>query len=409
MAIGGMIVGKSFVTLMVNDATRTITEGQPNYHEIREAIKAKDMALVEKLINVADTVQQYMADKITIRHGQVFYGGEEIKGAVVDRIIDMMAEGFDHEPMVKFLENLMQNPSKRAVDELYGFLEDTALPITEEGHFLAYKKVREDYKDFYTGTMDNSVGQILEMPRNRVDEDKDRTCSAGLHFCSLSYLRHYQGDRGRVVIVKINPCDVVAIPSDYNNAKGRACRYEVIGEHTSQVEEAFKGPVYYEKSNDSNWSDSEDDSWDDDDFENEDHDEEESDWTWDSDSAYDEGWDRGNSQYTCNDSGGTVSFNNVPPDDVPEKFHEDYKRGYDDGWFAAKQENQQHQKDPAHKVAVTSPTSDNSNSAGYNLGRKDALAGVAFNDNPAAHAMVVEDIHSYKRNYARGWDSVKQG
>jgi hypothetical protein len=32
------------------------------------------------------------------------------------------------------------------------------------------------------------------------------------------------------VIVKINPRDVVSIPTDYNNAKGRACRYEVIGE-----------------------------------------------------------------------------------------------------------------------------------------------------------------------------------
>jgi hypothetical protein len=32
------------------------------------------------------------------------------------------------------------------------------------------------------------------------------------------------------VIVKINPRDVVSIPSDYNDAKGRACRYEVIGE-----------------------------------------------------------------------------------------------------------------------------------------------------------------------------------
>ena len=30
--------------------------------------------------------------------------------------------------------------------------------------------------------------------------------------------------------MKINPRDVVSIPSDYNDAKGRACRYEVVGE-----------------------------------------------------------------------------------------------------------------------------------------------------------------------------------
>lgn len=34
------------------------------------------------------------------------------------------------------------------------------------------------------------------------------------------------------MILKINPADVVAIPADYNNTKGRTCRYEVIGEYT---------------------------------------------------------------------------------------------------------------------------------------------------------------------------------
>jgi hypothetical protein len=33
------------------------------------------------------------------------------------------------------------------------------------------------------------------------------------------------------MIVKINPRDVVAIPADYDNTKGRTCRYEVIAEY----------------------------------------------------------------------------------------------------------------------------------------------------------------------------------
>ena len=32
------------------------------------------------------------------------------------------------------------------------------------------------------------------------------------------------------MILKINPRDVVSIPTDYNDSKGRCCRYEVIGE-----------------------------------------------------------------------------------------------------------------------------------------------------------------------------------
>jgi hypothetical protein len=54
-------------------------------------------------------------------------------------------------------------------------------------------------------------------------------------------LSHFGGER--TVIVKINPRDVVSIPTDYNEAKGRACRYEVIGELGVEPEEAFTAPV----------------------------------------------------------------------------------------------------------------------------------------------------------------------
>jgi hypothetical protein len=143
------------------------------------------------------------------------------------------------------MHNLMANPSARAVSELYGFLEKGGMPITPDGYFLAYKKVRANYKDCHSGTMDNSVGKVVQMERNAVNDDKDITCSHGLHFCSRSYLDHFGGDR--IVIVKINPADVVSIPSDYNDAKGRACRYEVIGELAGETvtapEKAFTAAV----------------------------------------------------------------------------------------------------------------------------------------------------------------------
>jgi hypothetical protein len=107
-------------------------------------------------------------------------------------------------------------------------LEKNNLPITPDGYFLAYKKVRANYLDVHSGTMDNSPGRVVEMPRNKVDDNQNNTCSHGLHFCSEGYLKHFGGER--TVIVKINPADVVSIPNDYNQTKGRACRYEVIGE-----------------------------------------------------------------------------------------------------------------------------------------------------------------------------------
>lgn len=94
--------------------------------------------------------------------------------------------------------------------------------------------VSGDYKDLYTGTMDNSVGATVKMRRNEVDEEKTNTCSQGLHFAAKHYVVNGSyGSRShgnRLVAVKVNPRDVVAIPVDYNNAKGRACEYYILKE-----------------------------------------------------------------------------------------------------------------------------------------------------------------------------------
>lgn len=222
------------ITLVLKGVTHILTkDSHPNYDRVREAIKAKEFDTLETLINIPKAIEQFGQGKVKVVDGVVYYGDYAIHNTLTHRMMEQMGEGFDIKPMATFLENLMQNPSKRAVDELYDFLEACDLPITEDGHFVAYKKVKADFKDIYTGTIDHSVGKVVEMPRNMVDEEKSRTCSAGLHFCSQSYLPHYgSSDPADVkyVIVKINPADVVAIPADYKNAKGRTCRYEVISE-----------------------------------------------------------------------------------------------------------------------------------------------------------------------------------
>ena len=136
--------------------------------------------------------------------------------------------------MANFIEKLMTNPSSRAIEELLQFVEFGKLPLHPDGDFLAYKKVDGNYKDIYTGKMDNSIGTVVQVPRSAVDDDPKQTCSYGLHVCSYEYLRHYGSDdlggSVRIVLCKINPRDVVAVPEDYNNTKMRVCRYDVVDE-----------------------------------------------------------------------------------------------------------------------------------------------------------------------------------
>lgn len=240
MAYPFIIQGNN-VVVVIDNKSHTISKSHITYQKVVDAIKAGDWDTVKDTIEPKKVVLNYGQGNVAIQGDQLFWKGQPFHNAVATRMIQMLQEGFPIEPMINFMENLMQNPSKQSVTELYGFLEKNNLPITPDGCFLAYKKVRSDFKDVHSGTMDNSIGQVVEMERNQVDDDRNRTCSTGLHFCSQDYLAHFGGER--IVIVKINPRDVVSIPSDYNDAKGRACRYEVIGELGINPDEAFTAPV----------------------------------------------------------------------------------------------------------------------------------------------------------------------
>ena len=233
------IVQGTNITVVIGTTPHTISKNHITYNKVLAAIKADDWKTVEDIVEPKKVVLSFGKGNLSIEGQTLFWKDREMHNALTKRIVQMIQEDFPVDPLVAFMENLMENPSKRAVNELYGFLEANTLPITEDGCFLSYKKVRQDYTDCYSGKMDNSVGQTVEMDRNEVDDDQNRTCSTGLHFCSREYLNHIRGER--LMIVKINPRDVVSIPTDYNNSKGRACRYEVVDEiDKDKADEALK-------------------------------------------------------------------------------------------------------------------------------------------------------------------------
>jgi hypothetical protein len=242
MAYPYLIQGKNIV-VVIGNKSHTVSSTHIMYQKVLDAIKAEDWDTVKDTVDPKKAVLNYGKGNISIQGDKMFWKDQPFHNAIVARMIGMLQDGFPIEPLVLFMENLMENPSKRAVTELYGFLEKNNLPITSDGHFLAYKKVRKDFLDIHSGTMNNAPGTVVEMERNMVDDDQNRTCSTGLHFCSESYLNHFGDSTSRTVILKINPRDVVSIPTDYDNAKGRACRYEVTGELGVDPADAFTASV----------------------------------------------------------------------------------------------------------------------------------------------------------------------
>ena len=265
------IVQGSNITVVIGTTPHTVSKNHITYNKLLAAIKAGEWETVQDIIEPKQVVLNFGQGNVSVEGDKIFWKGREMHNALTKRMVAMIQEDFPVEPLIAFMENLMENPSKRAVNELYGFLEKNTLPITSDGCFLAYKKVRQDYFDVHSGTvlnkpaaymtdedtaaLEEAVGKnnevtvavedgvtVVSMERNLVDDDQNRTCSTGLHFCSQDYLRSFGGER--IVILKINPRDVVSIPNDYNDSKGRACRYEIVDEiDKDKADEAFAKTV----------------------------------------------------------------------------------------------------------------------------------------------------------------------
>jgi hypothetical protein len=116
------------------------------------------------------------------------------------------------------------------VNQLWDFLQNKGIPLTEDGCFLAYKSVRQDFKDHHSGQFDNSPGKVHEMPRNQISDDPRVECHEGFHVGALEYAKNTWSG-ARLVVCKVDPENVVSVPHDHNSQKMRVCKYEVTGHH----------------------------------------------------------------------------------------------------------------------------------------------------------------------------------
>jgi len=231
-----IISNNGAVSASVGGKSYTFNKSHENYDKLLAYLENGNVEHFEASYDIASTVEHYCDGYVHVDNGELTWQGISMPELFSNRILQMRREGFNIDPMLNFLDNLNDNPSDEAIVELFDFMQNKHLPITEDGHFLAYKAVSSDFKDIYTGGIDNSVGEEVSIDRSKVDSNRDKHCSAGLHVGAIDYVKSYGGidldntDNGgnQIVICKVNPADVVSVPSDARFQKLRTCRYEVV-------------------------------------------------------------------------------------------------------------------------------------------------------------------------------------
>lgn len=201
-----------FVSVTADGKTYCCDMSHPNFHEALQAVKEGRPADAVKLIDIKTAVVEYSGGNFVIRDNRVYYRGLEIKHDAATLALSYMREGKPFRHLLKFLDKCIQNPDTKAVTKLFDFIVRHKMELTADGDFIAFKRVREDFRDFYTGTVDWSLGKVVKMDREDVEADDSISCAAGLHVASKSYLPSYHGGRGIVISVVVNPVNVVAIP-----------------------------------------------------------------------------------------------------------------------------------------------------------------------------------------------------
>lgn len=249
------------IVVILDGKPYSINAQNPMFAKAYEAYKAEDWDAYVGCVNPEFRLKSLYAsyEGIEVKDGNLYVFGEPVHSTIATRVLSFLEHGMDCVYLFKFILKLNLNPSKRAVDELYTFLDHKNLPITENGNFMAYKAVRADYTDKYSGKFLNTIDSVLEMPRNKVDDDKNIGCSYGFHAGTVEYAKDFMDRDGHLMLVEINPADVVSIPTDCNFQKLRTCKYKVVGEYERPLEEAIY-PSRYETDNDDDvdlWGDEE--------------------------------------------------------------------------------------------------------------------------------------------------------
>jgi hypothetical protein len=196
---------------------------------------------------------------IDLETGVVRFDGQPVDSALADTILRFAREGHqNYAPLVRFLSKVMANPNPHSRANLFQWMQHRDFVLSHDGDFLAHKGVAAEgeygyrsntrgHEDVtvtfldgstkvYRGYVPNPIGATIEMDRSLVQHDPAMGCSVGLHVGTWRYASGWSSTR---LLVKIDPRDVVSVPTDCDQEKMRVCRYTVVEEVFDRVSDVL--------------------------------------------------------------------------------------------------------------------------------------------------------------------------
>jgi hypothetical protein len=209
---------------------RTIHRSDARFAEIENAIKQGDMGIVEeKVFAVEKSVEKTEIFKID--NGVIQVKGEDVVPAFIEkRLQEHAANGVEVKSLENFWNKLKQNPHVQNQETLLLFLEKNKFPLLQNGNFIGFKGLNENYTDKHSSKFDMSPGITrnweADHPGRKIDYMFGRDChDSGYHVGSLSYSTN-ANSYGKTVEVEVDPRDVIYVSPNNTSWKIRVAEFK---------------------------------------------------------------------------------------------------------------------------------------------------------------------------------------
>lgn len=287
--------GQQSMTVFGNGWEKPVAGTHPNFTAILTYLVSTPVeqhddehvrGLVDPSVGIGRMLQAEFGDRVTFDLHHFYIDGIPETGRLAQHVKQVVMSGeADWQRLVRFLVRLDANPSKKAKNAVWDWVEKHGATITEDGRIMGFKGLKRG-QDVVTGEYNvpisshsgpnnfingeiygeagtayhvpHRVGTVISKRRSDVDDNTKLACSTGLHVGSYSYAKTFGENRedayrystmGKVAstfaLVAFAPEDVVSVPEDgTSDWKIRVSKYEVV-EFLDKVEDVLKDkPVY---------------------------------------------------------------------------------------------------------------------------------------------------------------------
>lgn len=253
------LIDQQSIIVCEGSASVLIAASDPTYGPVRRYLMdehGEDFATVRDLVDRFRTgVKQAAVQAVAVVDGDTDQAevepyrithGDPVEEVVLAAAIRLTNSDADLAPLGAFLRRLERNPSAASRSQLFGWLKAGGFTLTTDGLIVGYKSVRADGRSAHAGrepvtvqSEDGSVetvvghvpypiGATVWMARDLVNEDRNSACSVGLHVGTFGYAQNFSE---QMLVVLVDPADVVSVPTDSRAQKMRVCRLYVAARH----------------------------------------------------------------------------------------------------------------------------------------------------------------------------------